>query len=367
MSKEIKRVVLLFLIILFLCPYHPAAQTENISSFSGKVTDAKTGEALPGVNVYIAGSSVGSSTDEAGNYSFRTSLTGNHSIVFSMLGYGFEARAITMSSGGSYVIDAKMEPVTIQLQEVEVISSNKEWRGNFEYFRNQFIGVTEFADETKIANSWVLSFELEKNILSAYANQPLIVINRALGYEIHIELVRFEWDINTNLGIYKVYYHFEDLQAKDKQQHKKWLRNRIETFLGSKNHFFRSLYRGDWRENHYSISDNDNLYSLSNKDLKYYFLTATSPIYKKPEGWQVFKLENLVKIKYYQKLTYEIENEEFTVELDKVSGIKSGTPDKIFLVNKWGFLKDIESVRLYGIWGINRIANSLPNNFTYTP
>jgi hypothetical protein len=66
-------------------------------------------------------------------------------------------------------------------------------------------------------------------------------------------------------------------------------------------------------------------------------------------------------------LTYEIENEEFTVELDKVSGIKSGTPDKIFLVNKWGFLKDIESVRLYGIWGINRIANSLPNNFTYTP
>lgn len=368
MDKEANRVVFILLTLVFLYLSELTAQTTATSIiFTGNVTDAKTGEAIAGVNVYIAGSSEGSSTDDSGTYSFQTLLTGNHNIVFSMIGYRTKAKSIKISSGESYVIHAKMEPVTIQLQEVEVISSNKEWKRNFEYFRKQFIGATEFADETQIENSWVLDFEKEKNILTAYANRPLIITNRALGYQIQIELVQFEWNTNTDLGVYKVYTHYENLQANNKQQQKKWLKNRIETFHGSKNHFLKSLYHGVWQKNDYAISDKDKLYPLTDEDLKYYFLTAASPIHKQPEGWKVFKLEQLVTIHYYRKLKYQVESEEVTILLDKVSGIKSNTPDKLFLVNKWGLLKDVDSVRLYGVWGTNRIANTLPNNYTYTP
>lgn len=251
-----------------------------------------------------------------------------------MLGYRFEAKTITISSGESYVIHAKMEPVTIQLQEVEVISSNKKWRRNFEDFRKQFLGRTKFADETKITNSWVLDFEKEKNILTANANRPLKVTNQALAYQIEISLIQFKWNTNTGHGIYKAYSHFEELQAKDKQQHQKWLKNRVETFLGSRFHFFRNLYRGEWRENNYSISGENKLYSLSNEDLKYYFLTAESPFLKQPDGWKVFKLERSVTITYNRKLSYKIGDEEFNIKLDKVSGIEPTNPDKLLLINK---------------------------------
>lgn len=359
--------VLTFLLISFLYATPLSAQTRETSTFTGRVTDAKTGEPISNVNVFVAGSTSGSSTDELGNYSFQTQLTGNHYIVFSIIGYKTQSKFLEISTGESYVINLQLEPVTIQLQEVEVVSTNKEWKQNFEYFQRQFVGETEFAKETKIINPWVLDFKKENNMLTATANQPIIVTNQALGYQIQIELIQFEWNINTDLGIYKVYSLYEKLNPNNEEQEKRWLKNRIETFHGSQAHFFRSLYRDNWQENNYSISDSGKLYPLTDDDLKYYFLTAQSTIRKQPQGWKAFRLEDIVNIYYNNKLTYQLGSVVKTVRMNKVAGIKSNREDSIFLVNRWGLLKDVASVHLYGLWGRSRIANSLPNNYTFKP
>lgn len=62
-------------------PEVPIEQT-----IKGTVTDAETGEPLPGVNVVVPGTNVGTSTDGAGQYSLTVSDEAD-SLIFSFIGY----------------------------------------------------------------------------------------------------------------------------------------------------------------------------------------------------------------------------------------------------------------------------------------
>lgn len=371
MIQRSKILRLAFGCLLIFCLFAPTLVAQNpetaISRFKGRVFDASTGEPIPGVSVYIAGSTVGASTSITGRYSFSTELTGNHNLVFSIVGFKSKTRSITLTANSSHDIEVKLEPELVQLQEVEVVSSNKEWKKKFEYFRSQFIGTTEFAEQTKIQNPWVLDFEKEGGILRAIANQPILVSNLALGYQIHIELIQFEWNTRTNLGIYKVYSLFEDIETDNEFQKQAWENNRLETFLGSKAHFFRSLYHGNWKENNYLLGYEDDLQQLSEEDLKYYFLTAESPYYEIPGGWKAYRLKDFLTVKYRSTLVHTQDFNNKTVTLEKTSGIESNRKDKIFFINEWGLLRDVASVYLYGVWKQDRIANTLPNNYTLEP
>ena len=57
-------------------------------SISGKITDAKTGEALPDVSVYFNDIKTGTSTDSMGHYFIRNVPEGRHLIEISHIGYG---------------------------------------------------------------------------------------------------------------------------------------------------------------------------------------------------------------------------------------------------------------------------------------
>jgi hypothetical protein len=362
-----KSTIALTTFLLAISPITLMAQSQTTSTFTGRVTDAATGEPIPGVSVFIAGSTSGSSTDESGHYHFETELIGNHYLVYSLVGYQTEPRSINLEAGTAYQRNAELERVTYQLKEVEVISSNKEWRQNFAYFRQHFIGTTEFAKRTKINNPWILEFEREGNQFRSFSDKPMLITNLALGYQIRLELLKFEWDTETNLGVYKVFTHFEEIKANNPFQKREWERNRIKTFLGSRAHFFRSLYHGDWKEKNYLLGTEDDIYPLSEQDLKYYFYTAESPIYQIPDGWKAFRLEDYVTVRYRRKLAPESNPSTNLIWVHKTAGIDSNREDNLFLINEWGLLKDVESVFLHGVWGRNRLANQLPNNFTYSP
>ena len=53
---------------------------------TGKVTDAQTGEAMPGVNVLVVGTSIGVITDLSGSYSVLVTDR-NAKLKFSFIGY----------------------------------------------------------------------------------------------------------------------------------------------------------------------------------------------------------------------------------------------------------------------------------------
>jgi len=70
----------------------------------GKVTDMKTGEPLPGVNIVIANTTVGTQTDISGNYAIK-SESSNSVLVFSFIGY----KIVKESIGNRENIDVKLE------------------------------------------------------------------------------------------------------------------------------------------------------------------------------------------------------------------------------------------------------------------
>lgn len=88
-------------------------QTNNIK---GKVTDATTGEPLPGVNVVIDGTSTGVVTDINGNYQIEIPNE-NSILIFSYVGYLSES----MSVGGKTVIDVQLVLDLKQIEELIVI------------------------------------------------------------------------------------------------------------------------------------------------------------------------------------------------------------------------------------------------------
>jgi TonB-linked SusC/RagA family outer membrane protein len=83
---------------------------------TGKITDATTGDPLPGVNVVIQGTTIGTTTDIEGNYTID--IPNNEAVlVFSYVGYMSE----TIPVGSQNTIDVKLVADIKTLDEVVVV------------------------------------------------------------------------------------------------------------------------------------------------------------------------------------------------------------------------------------------------------
>src|ERR1035437_1553321 len=85
-------------------------------NIKGVVTDACTGEKLPGVNAVIEGTTVGVITDGNGQFSIEVSKP-DANLIFSYVGYMTE----TVHFEGQKTIDVKLSPDIKKLDEVVVV------------------------------------------------------------------------------------------------------------------------------------------------------------------------------------------------------------------------------------------------------
>jgi len=116
------------LILLFGVTYNHAAHQNIIKALpvSGQVTDAETGETLPGVNISISGTSTGTVTDMEGRYELEINEGSAVSLVFSFIGY--ETRTIEVE--GRSIINVSLEPDAQQLDEIVVVGYGTQKRVN---------------------------------------------------------------------------------------------------------------------------------------------------------------------------------------------------------------------------------------------
>ena len=105
-----KKILLTCLMLVFVL--YAWAQDRTVS---GTVTDAETGEALPGVNVLLKGTGTGITTDLDGNYKISVPSDGG-TLVFTFIGMKNEEVTI----GSRSVIDVQMVTDVEQLSEVIV-------------------------------------------------------------------------------------------------------------------------------------------------------------------------------------------------------------------------------------------------------
>ena len=85
-------------------------------SISGTVSDAESGQTLPGVTVVVKGTSTGTVTDIEGAYTLSVPA-GSNALIFSFVGYTTQEVEINNRS----VIDLALTPDITSLEEVIVV------------------------------------------------------------------------------------------------------------------------------------------------------------------------------------------------------------------------------------------------------
>jgi outer membrane receptor protein involved in Fe transport len=98
--KKILYITLLFMSQLFVA--------QDKGTLKGLLTDKEmNNDPLPFANVFIKGTTIGSTTDFDGNYSFKVP-EGNHTVIFSFLGYKSIEKAFIIKAGETVVLNQVM-------------------------------------------------------------------------------------------------------------------------------------------------------------------------------------------------------------------------------------------------------------------
>ncbi len=104
---------------LFFFIFLVISMQAQVTKIRGKVTDVNTSEAIPFVNVYLVGTTVGTTTDFDGNYYFETREKAD-SIAVSFIGYERQSQAIKLNRYQE--INFSLRSNDFQLDEVVVVA-----------------------------------------------------------------------------------------------------------------------------------------------------------------------------------------------------------------------------------------------------
>ncbi|MBE5322214.1 carboxypeptidase-like regulatory domain-containing protein [Pedobacter sp. MR2016-19] len=227
---------LLLIFLLFIGKFCLAQQSYVLS---GMVKD-KQGESLPGAGVYVSGYKIATVTDNNGKYALPLK-PGNYDILVQLIGYKALNKNVVIGDK-AVKLDLTLEESVTQLAEV-TIKPDPNRAHYIGMFKAYFIGTTPNAEQCKLINPKVLiiDYDKEEHKLTVKTTEFLIVENKALGYRIKYLLNNFEYDSKTRIIYYEGFPYYEDLKGSARRK-KIWDQKRITAYLGSPQHFFRSIY-----------------------------------------------------------------------------------------------------------------------------
>jgi TonB-dependent receptor len=107
-----------FFLLIFIVISQPG--WASTGSIQGKVTDATTGEALPGANVILEGTSIGAATSIDGKYIIPVVSAGSYNLKISYVGYRTEIISIQLGDGEHMEENVKLEAIGVTSKEVVV-------------------------------------------------------------------------------------------------------------------------------------------------------------------------------------------------------------------------------------------------------
>src|SRR5699024_6993588 len=109
-------VLLLTLLTVFVVDTNARNSEKQQETITGTITDAETGQKLPGVNILVKGTTTGTSTDAEGNYELTVSSL-QDTLVFSFIGYQTQEIPID----GRTQLDVSLEKKSLTGEELVVV------------------------------------------------------------------------------------------------------------------------------------------------------------------------------------------------------------------------------------------------------
>lgn len=334
--------------ILIFSSFIFADQTKN--TIKGRVTEKNTGKAISGVNVFLDGTTIGTTTDKKGVYKIPNIKSGLYELVVSMIGYETETKKIEVSKSEDLVYDFQLKERVYETKSV-VVEGEEDyaWQRRFVKFKNLFLGTTNLSKKCKITNKEIVEFDETDEFLTGYAPEPIIVINNATGYKVKCFLKDFYYDKSKEKTWFSLKTFFKKLEPKNEEEKIKWAKNRKQAFETSLEFFLAWLQDNDIDEYRYKLTQNRYLekeyYLNENNEEK--VMNVKELMGKNDEG--------LCELKFpqYLKVTDTKYGEKSTIKL-----FSSSVP-----VDKYGFLKQPHSLEVFGYFGKLGIADKLPKHY----
>ncbi|WP_185146926.1 carboxypeptidase-like regulatory domain-containing protein [Chryseobacterium echinoideorum] len=230
----------LLLLVLF-CAFPLSAQM-----IKGKIVNDLE-KPIANVNIYLDGTTTGTISAQDGSFSLSLPSKNNNTLVFQKDYYE------TFRINSSEVAGKTLKVVLLRVQEIEELKiipfTERAYKDYINYFLRAFIG--EDRENVKIKNQRTLKFSYDKEskILRVKAPQTLIIENKKLGYTIDYNLQEFKADFENKTTLFIGTSFFRETKSSDKIKI-----NRLNAFYGSQVHFFRSVYKGNTKEEGYTVN-----------------------------------------------------------------------------------------------------------------
>ena len=235
-TEFLRKNILMIVCILFFVPVLEAQQIVN-----GQITDVIDGMPVEGANIFIANTTIGTTSDEMGNYSITVSGNGSFEIVLSHVGY--KSYVYKINSPQSF----HRHDVALEINELPevVITARKTYRrSDINLFWEKILGEKPSKNGLEAINpDKVYYFLNSERVLKVSCKEPIEVINHQMGYRIRYVLYNFQHDYRKNETSFSGMPYFEELTPQDSIQKNRWEKKRKETYAVSITHFLRALYR----------------------------------------------------------------------------------------------------------------------------
>ncbi len=226
-------------IIIILLSVCSLAQSQT-GEVHGTIRDAKTNEVLPYVNVFLNNTTIGTASNENGEFLLTNIPIGTYELVYSYVGYQSVQSKIVILPNSKLNKSVLLIQSETELSELNIVSSrDKVWESKLRRFKKVFLGEGAFAKSCTILNPEVLDFVDKSGLLIATATGAILIKNEALGYRLDFYLKKFL----SSETAYSIVGNsrFSELEPKDKDQYNRWLKNRESAYLGSLRHFLKSV------------------------------------------------------------------------------------------------------------------------------
>ena len=108
---------MIIIIILFLLT--STAYSQETGNLEGVITDASTGEQLPGVNIILKGTYYGAATSIEGKFRIESIVVGNYIVAISLIGYKtVEYTDVKIEANKTIQLDVKLEETVLTLGRI---------------------------------------------------------------------------------------------------------------------------------------------------------------------------------------------------------------------------------------------------------
>ena len=249
--------------ILFWIPTLVAQQV-----VTGRITDATDGKPLLYASIFIANTTVGTYSDESGNYKITIQGEGVYEIVVTYLGYEPFLHKIETPKA-LHQIDIAMKRIDVKMKELIVTPSKNYLKFEKDFFWFKLLGVKPSKSGLEVLNPEKVNFYMysEEKVFIAECDEPIEIINHEMGYHVRYVLQSFKFDFKTYSTFIQGQPFFKELISKNIRQRNNWEKKRQEVYAVSIVHFMRALYLDQLHEEGFLLKRLNNFSFPTSSDI----------------------------------------------------------------------------------------------------